>query len=281
MSNRRIIKQILREETSSWSRDTKSFKVKDRGQQRFAETILKRRHKEIVQYTQKKREEEPEYTSGYSEDFNEFMLELKNTFPEFGSFGHMIVTTLNDKNPLLMGMDMLHIARVVSEYILNYGDESSNERVDVVPEDDLIGYINEQFFDCSNHFFETMWDDILSGRRNYWNEDVKERMWDEIQYEVEEKSEDEEWQEENGQEFESMGREKDYFMSYWHYPMQSLGWDKMMLCDFYREYLKPGDFKDYFFTKNEGSEESNKNWGKYYVGGHDRVYFIKRNELFY
>lgn len=280
MSNKKIIKQILREETSSWSNDTKSFSALDKGQQRFAEVILKRRHRALVQYIQKRREEDGHYDSGYSEDYDEFILGLKNTFPNYSDFGHIIQTTMKNDNPIITGMDMLHMVRVVSEYIVNYGDVDSHERVDVVPSEDLLDYVNEQFFDCSNNFFETVWDKILVGRSNRWNEEIKDRMWEEIKDEVESKMSDDEGEEYS--EFDGdIEKEEGYFHTYWYYPIQSLGWDEFSLCEFYRDYLNPQDFVEYFFNSEEINKGTNKDWDKLPLLDNGDVFIIKRNKLFY
>ena len=77
--------------------------------------------------------------------------------------------------------------------------------------------------------------------RGYWNERIKGWFWGEIEDEVIEKMEDEEWQEENGVTFDRLDQEKSYFMSYWHYPMDSLGWDRDQLCDYYKDILESRD----------------------------------------
>ena len=284
MPIRKLIKQVLREQrerrNKSWSKETKALKGADKSRQKFIEVVLKKRHNFIKTYNQRQREENPEH-EGYSDDYDEFILGLKNGFPTYSGFGHMVQTTLNPTvdNPLLMGADIPYLVKLMAEYVLNYGEET-HERVDVVNESDLVDYVNEQFFTCDKKFFEVIWDDVLSGRRNYWNEDVKERMWNELQPEIEERMDDEEWQEEWGINFESIDREEGYFMSYWHYPLQNLGWDEMQLCDYYREYLDPQDFVTYFFPDGKRSDDTNKIWSRLRGVGNDTVYIIHRNRLF-
>lgn len=284
MSNREIIKQILREQrerrNKSWAKETKPFKSPDKSRQKFIEVVLKKRHNFIKNYNQRQREENPDHV-GYSDDYNEFILGLKNGFPTYEGFGHMVQTTLNPhvENPLLMGVDIPYLVKLMSEYVLNYGEET-HERVDVVSKSDLVDYVSEQFFTCDKKFFEVIWDDVLSGRRNYWNEDTKERMWNEIQYEVEEKMENEGEDEEYSEFDGDIEKERDYFMSYWYYPIQSLGWDEMQLCEYYREYLDPADFVNYFFPDEKKNDKSNKVWAKLPGVGSEPLYIIHRNRLF-
>ena len=77
----------------------------------------------------------------------------------------------------------LFAVKLLTEYILNYQNEGEQQRVDVVPKNELFDYIKNQYYDCSDQFFEHMWDEVLSGRRNRWNEGVKDRMWLEIESE--------------------------------------------------------------------------------------------------
>jgi hypothetical protein len=283
----KIIKRILKEESGkkymSWGSETKSLKPTDKSKQKFAEVILKNRHQFIKNYNQRRREGDATF-HGYPDDYNEFILNLKNGFPTYEGFGHMIQTTLNPTipNPLLMGTDIAYLTKLMTEYILNYGEES-NERVDVVDDWEMSEYIDAQFFDCSDIFFEKVWDDLLSGKSNYWNEDLKDNMWSDIESEVVEKMQDVEWQEENGMEFddvENLETERDYFMSYWYYPIHSLGWDKITLCEWYKEFINPSDIKDFFFNDKDKDSPSNNIWIKLPIGLGGSHYIINRNKIF-
>tara|TARA_R110000868_G_scaffold98_2_gene1017 strand:+ start:768 stop:1565 length:798 start_codon:yes stop_codon:yes gene_type:complete len=147
-------------------------------------------------------------------------------------------------NPLIEGIQKKDIIRILSEFILNF--EGSDERieVDVIEEYYFEGYIRENYFKCTKEFFEFVWDVYLKDVRNHWNENPKDNYWEEIKDDVIEKMEDVEWQEENGVSFDRLNNEKEYFMSYWHYPMDSLGWDRDDLCEFYKDMLSAmGDEK--------------------------------------
>ncbi len=273
------IRKILKEGVKSWSTETKAFKNSDKGRQRFVALLLKRRHKELKEYNRGRREENPDFT-GYSDDYDEFILGLKKGFPNYGGFGHMVQTTLtpDKENPLLVNADIPYLTMLMSEYILNYG-EDTNERVDVVEENRLFDYIDAQFFDCSDKFFENMWDNILTGRSNYWNENIKDNMWAEIEDEVETAMAE---SEESGEDSEFDGdirQEEDYFHSYWYYPLHSLGWDRITLCDWYKEYINLDDIQKHYFNPKDRDTHSNKIWSKIPIGHHN-LYIIHRNSLF-
>jgi hypothetical protein len=274
MSNRDIIKRILKEETKKgfWSTETKGFKNLDKRHLRVAEKILRQRHKEIIEYNRKKFKTE----TGYPEDFDEFIEVFKKGFPKYDFFHQInVIITKGDVEKLLLPQSF--VIKILSEFILNHNNEGEQQRVDVVPKDELWDYVKDQYFDCSDDFFEHIWDEVLTGRRNYWNEGIKERMWEEIVGEVEERMEDEEWQEENAAEFDSLSQEEDYFMSYWHYPLQSLGWDKWQLCDWYRYYITEEDMMKYFFGVGVESDH----WAKFSFGNEGMFYVINRNKLFW
>jgi hypothetical protein len=273
MSLRDKIIQILNEEKKGvWSTETKGFSRLDKGHLKFAEAILRERHSELVQYYK----ERGDNKGNYPNEYDDFVLLLKSKFPTYNYFHQIDVMAIQgyfDKYaiPLLFGIKLL------TEYILNYKNEGEQQRIDIVPEDELWDYVKEQYFDCSREFFEHMWDEVLSGRRTYWNEGIKDRMWDELQPELEERMEDEEWQEETGMQFDDIRQEESYFHSYWYYPLQSLGWDEMQLCDYYREYINEDDIINYFF-KNKGESD---NWAKYGIGNEKNIYIINRNKLFW
>jgi hypothetical protein len=239
---RNNIRRILVEETKGrWDTETKALSRKQKGLFKLAEHMLRERHAEVI--ADKKRMEDesggkkfPEHL--YQENYDDFILDIKSKFPKYGYYHHLgIMQNLGyfEKYviPPMTGVKLL------TEYILNYQNAGEQQRIDVVPKDELWDYVKEQYFDCSREFFEHIWDEVLVDRRNYWNEGIKDRMWEELQPELEERMEDEEWQEENGIEFESLRNEEMYFHSYWHYPIQNFGWDEMQLCEYYREYITP------------------------------------------
>jgi hypothetical protein len=271
MSLKDSIRKILRESKGSWSTETKGFSTAEKRHLKFAEIILKERHDDIINHYKTSGKE-----GGYSEDYDEYILNFKRNFPEYGYFHQINVMDVKGyfekyHIPPIFGVKLL------TEYILNFQNEGEQQRIDVVPKDELWDYVKEQYFDCSKDFFEHIWDDVLSDRRNYWNEGIKDRMWSELQPELEERMEDEEWQEENGIEFDDIRQEESYFHSYWHYPIQSLGWDEMQLCDYYREYITEEDIINYLFEKNEDS----KDWAKFSIGNEGLCYIINRNKLFW
>ena len=275
------LKKIIRESLKSWDSETRSVSKRDKRQHKFAGLLLKKRHNELVEFNNSR---EDGYIGGYPNDFDEFMLLLKNSFPSYDGFGHVLQTTVGsrDLEKLFVGMDEKVVIKLISEYILNYGEGDTHERVDIVADNEIFDYIDAQFFDCSDTFFENVWDDLLSGKSNYWNEDLKDNMWSEIESEVVEKMEDTEWQEENGMEFddvENLEIERDYFMSYWYYPIHSLGWDKITLCEWYKEFINQDDLQKHFFNPKEQHNKSNEIWNKLPIGD-SVVYIINRNKLF-
>ena len=147
-------------------------------------------------------------------------------------------------NPLIDGIKETDIMKMVSEFIVNFEESGERIEVDVVREYEFDSYLEKNYFKCTNEFFEFVWDVYLKDVRNHWNESPKDKYWEEIKDDVIEKMEDVEWQEENGVSFDQLNNEKEYFMSYWHYPVDSLGWDRDDLCEFYKDMLSAmGDEK--------------------------------------
>jgi hypothetical protein len=144
-------------------------------------------------------------------------------------------------NPLLYDIPQKDAIKLMYEFIFNYKNSGKRVGFDVVSDNDVYWYMRDRLFNCDDKFFEYVWDVFISDRSNYWNEQLKDRFWGEIEDEVIEKMEDEEWQEENGVTFDSLEREKSYFKTYWHYPIDSLGWDRDQLCDYYRDILESKD----------------------------------------
>jgi hypothetical protein len=147
-------------------------------------------------------------------------------------------------NPLVEGIQKEDIIKIISEFILNFEESGERIEVDVIKEYNFEDYLQKNYFKCTNEFFKFVWDDYLRDKQNRWNENIKDKYWDYIKDDVIEKMEDEEWQEENDVSFDGLNHEKDYFISYWHYPMDSLGWDRDDLCEFYKDLLSErGDEK--------------------------------------
>ncbi len=147
-------------------------------------------------------------------------------------------------NPLIEGIQKEDIIKIISEFILNFEESGERIEVDVVKDYNFDYYLKENYFKCTDEFFKFVWDVYLKNVRTHWNETPKEKFWSYIVDDVIEKTQDEEWQEENGVSFDSLNNEKSYFISYWHYPMDSLGWDRDDLCEFYKDILSErGDEK--------------------------------------
>jgi hypothetical protein len=210
--------------------------------------------------------------------FDEWVDHLKKTYPSYGDFGHAVQVTATN-SPILDGLSTEQKIKVLSDYILNHNEGGKKHRIDVVTENQLSDYVEDRLYDlnCTDTFFELVWDNILQDKRNRWNENIKGRMWMEIKDEVLDKMEDEEWQEENAISFDSIDREEDYFKSYWHYPIQNLGWDKMELCDWYGYYLDYTEVVN-FISKNKATYDYNL-WSEFPLEG-EKWYIIKR-ELFH
>ena len=149
--------------------------------------------------------------------------------------------------------------------------------MDVVREYEFERYIQKNYFKCTNKFFEFVWDIYLKDVRNHWNESPKDKYWEYVKDDVIEKIEDEEWQEENGVSFDDLNREKEYFMSYWHYPTDSLGWDRDDLCEFYKDMLSErGDEKlkeVILFHDNQFISQSYIDHEFYYIIDKDKFLF--------
>jgi hypothetical protein len=202
--------------------------------------------------------------------FDEYINRIKNDFLRQDGTMELSRICNSSDNPLVEGIGEDYCLRIVSNYILNYGTEKK-VYYDVINVDDFGIFLEDNFFTCNEQFFDFVWDNVLN-ERNRWGVITKESMWDEILPEVEEKMEDESFIEDNMVEFESLDREKSYFLSYWHYPLQSLGWTKESLCEWYVDTI--GKSKLYDILKNEKLSDFAKILGR-------NNYYIFKKELFY
>jgi hypothetical protein len=142
-----------------------------------------------------------------------------------------------------MGIRKTEAIKYIIELILSHGGE--NMDVDVVhTNSDLWDYVYDKmnYIRCNDEFFKYFWDVYFENKDDHWYQTAKERLWRDILPDVEEKMEDEEFQEEWGVSFDSLDSEKSYFYTYWHYPMDSLGWDRDDLCEWYKDNLTNEDF---------------------------------------
>ena len=205
--------------------------------------------------------------------FENYTKELKSYWSS-DQFGFEVGRICGDKtNPLLERLDEEYCIRIVSNYILNYDESNKKIQVEVVSMGDLPTFLEENYFNCTDRFFEDVWDNLLSyGHTNKWGEVVKMKMWEEILPEVEEKMEDEDFIEDNMVEFGSLDKEQMYFLSYWYYPMQSLGWARQDLCEWYVETLGRNFISKMFIDRKLGDTSKT-------VGTND-AYYIFKMDLF-
>jgi len=148
-----------------------------------------------------------------------------------------------------MGIRRPEAIKYFIEFILSHSGDDM--KVDVVHTDsDLWDYVYDKVNDirCNDDFFRYFWEVYLENKSDHWYQTAKERLWRDILPDVEEKMEDEEFQEEWGVSFDSLDSEKSYFYTYWHYPMDSLGWDRDDLCEWYKENLDNNDFYEMIKT---------------------------------
>jgi hypothetical protein len=263
MNLRRNIKKILNESKSSPS-------------YRYAEGALKYTYRKFYEDSVKKLGQE----------------HADNTFPEtYDKFIHTIIYSIggneesyyidrifngvtNDgpANPLLIDFKNEEGLKMIYEYLFNYRNSGKWINLEVINDVDINYFLIDKIFRCDDSFFEFVWDKLIGDERNQWNQNLKDRLWGEIEDEVSEKMEDEEWQEENGVSFDSLEREKSYFKSYWHYPLDSLGWDKDDLCEYYKDIMGTDRVINTFF------EYRTKNKSEVFFDG--TFYYIFNKELF-
>lgn len=210
----------------------------------------------------------------------EFIKNLKTDFlGRFADFSSLLYSILifdtgnkNLENPLLQNLNEIEVIKSVIEYVINYGTVDKKLEFYVVDMHDIRYFIEDNYFQCDDKFFEWTWDVLLSDPRSGYGKTKKELFWGEIESEVIEKMEDEEWQEETGVTFDSLEREKSYFLSYWHYPLDSLGWDKDQLCDYYKDILGNEKVKDTILTYES------KNLRRILINGN--IFYIINKNLF-
>ncbi len=235
MTLRNTIKKILKEDTKQ-----------NRRYDKFAYNVIKYAHDNIRNYyIERDNVDKFKSTIGSVETWirnikTHFFDPLENQKPKYG-----LDKIINYRdNPLVGGIQREVIIKIISEFILNFEESGEKIEVDVIKEYNFQNYVQNNYFKCTDVFFKFVWDEYLKNINDHWNETPKEKFWQYIVDDVIEKTQDEEWQEENGVSFDSLNREKDYFMSYWHYPMDSLGWDREDLCEFYKDILsEKGDEK--------------------------------------
>lgn len=245
MELRNTIKKILKE-NSRYNRFTDNTNKLNSRYDKFAYNVIKYAYDNIRNnYRDRGNEDKLKSTIGSVEKWvrdikTHFFDPLEKQKPKYNL--DKIIDYRN--NPLVDGIQKVDIIKIISEFILNFEESGERIEVDVIKEYNFEYYLKENYFKCTNGFFKFVWDVYLENVNDHWNETPKEKFWNYIVDDVIEKTQDEEWQEENGVSFDSLNREKDYFMSYWHYPMDSLGWDGEELCEFYKEILsEKGDEK--------------------------------------
>jgi len=257
-NDRKNIKLILKEEEKRY--------LHDRG----AKAILQLRHNTVYNYALERYGYEWMEENKWPGSFDDYINRIKNDFPSQDGTMELSRICNSSDNPLAEGIGEDYCLRIVSNYILNYKTEKK-VYYDVINVDDIGIFLEDNFFTCNEQFFEFVWDNVLN-ERNRWGIITKESMWDDILPEVEEKMEDESFIENNMVEFESLDREKSYFLSYWHYPLQSLGWSKESICEWYVDTI--GKSKLYDILKNEKLSDFAKIFGR-------NNYYIFKKDLFY
>ena len=214
----------------------------------------------------------------FPKTIEQFILELKRDFPKYENFGHALQQFVNPKTSMAktLNLPLSVLCKLLTEYIINYNESGSNyKEVDVVDKGYLPKYLESSIFKCNPKFFEFMWDEVLYDKYDRWGMHIKRKMWDEILPEVEEKMGDEEWQEENAVSFDSIDQEMGYFFSYWHYPIDNLGWTEDMLCDWYLYEVPNRDIIDYILT------EYDDKYIHYLPMWDKNFYLIEKDEVFW
>ena len=277
MTLRNTIKKILKE-NSRYDRFTHNIKLNSR-YDKFAYNVIKYAHDNIRNYyIERDNEDKFKSTIGSVETWirnikTHFFDPLEKQKPKY-SLDKII--NYHD-NPLVDGIQKRDIIKIISEFILNFEESGERIELDVVREYEFEDYVQKNYFKCTDRFFEFVWDVYLKDARNHWNESPKDKYWEYVKDDVIEKIEDEEWQEENGVSFDDLNREKEYFMSYWHYPTDSLGWDRDDLCEFYKDMLSErGDEKlkeVILFHDNQFISQSYIEHEFYYIIDKDKFLF--------
>jgi hypothetical protein len=161
MSLKDNIRKILKEEIKGkWSTETRGFSRREKGHFKIAEHMLRERHSELVDHN-KQREEEGLLQGGYPNDYDEFIHYLKSNFPKYDYY-HQLNVMQNIGYFDRYSIPPFYGVKLLTEYILNYQNEGEQQRIDVVPKDELWDYVKEQYFDCSKDFFEHIWDRITT-----------------------------------------------------------------------------------------------------------------------
>jgi hypothetical protein len=253
------IKYILKEEEKKY--------LHDRG----ANAILKLRYGLIYDYALGQYGAEWMEENKWPGTFDQYINKIKNDFPDQDSTIELSRICDTKRNPLVEGIGEEYCLRIVSNYILNYG-ENNKVYYDVINVESFSQFVEDNYFNCNEKFLEFVWDDVLN-TTNRWGVKTKEDMWEEILPEVEEKMEDDEFIENNMVEFESLDKEKLYFLSYWHYPLQSLGWTKESLCEWYVDTIGTITLYDVLTKKNLSDLAK--------IVGIKNTYYIFKKNLFY
>ena len=277
MTLRNTIKKILKE-NSRYDRFTYNIKLNSR-YDKFAYNVIKYAHDNIRNYyIERDNKDKFKSTIGSVETWirnikTHFFDPLEKQKPKYS-----LDKIINYRdNPLVDGIQKRDIIKIISEFILNFEESGERIELDVVREYEFEDYVQKNYFKCTDRFFEFVWDVYLKDDRNHWNESPKDKYWEYVKDDVIEKIEDEEWQEENDVSFDDLNREKEYFMSYWHYPTDSLGWDRDDLCEFYKDMLSErGDEKlkeVILFHDNQFISQSYIEHEFYYIIDKDKFLF--------
>jgi len=229
MSLKENIKKILKEET-----------ISPNARNKFALGVLKFLHRRLYNFLNDGSRDLKEWPGETLDDFiSRLSTDIKKNAD---NVMQIVFHGVTEKfNPLLSEIPIKDAIKWMYEFIFNYKNNGKDVEVEVVSDDDFWWYVKDNLFNCDDKFFLFVWDEYINNVEIFRSEGIKERLWGEIEDEVIEKMEDEEWQEENGVTFDRLDQEKSYFMSYWHYPMDSLGWDRYQLCDYYKDILESRD----------------------------------------
>ena len=264
MSLKKNIKKILKEET-----------ISPNARNKFALGVLKFLHRRLYNFLNDGSRDLKDWPGETLDDFITILNKKIKKNPDDAM--QIVFHGVTEKfNPLLSEIPIKDAIKWMYEFIFNYKNNGKGIEVEVISDDEFWWYVRDKLFNCDDKFFEFVWDVFISNRSNYWNEGIKDRFWGDIQDEVVEKMEDEEWQEENGVTFDSLEQEKSYFKTYWHYPMDSLGWDRDQLCDYYKDILEIRD-RDTLYNVLRHYETSKKR--QIFIP--DTFYWIIDKDLFF
>jgi len=185
----------------------------------------------------------------YLSSYESYINYLKSIFPQVDFFINIRAILRAASGFVLDDLPRELALEGMINYVLNFGESDKENKYNVFLS---LEDIESDYFICDDSYFEFLWDDYLKyGRTNRYGDNIKEMMWDEIESEVSAAIEmyDED-DEDSMNTFEDIEKERMYFLSYWHYPLDNLDWTKDQLCDWYNYNVGVNGIINYLSSKN-------------------------------